>query len=480
MAVNINLTNATDNSFKPTLYDVNKVLDESVVGEYESRMALFTNWILSEKNVMMAGPRSSGKTFITDHIISFVGQFEKDDGGQCYILTSGSEKSAWYEADNMQNAKYVVVLELNKITQSAKEILKDWGEGKDSEYKTTVHLGGIRRTNTIKLKRKPFVFCLADEDELKIDAQLASRLTIIRTDNSITQNKAVMKHQAVISRQPDNPVHVDEEKKKQLSNHIKTLPDINTYEWKNPAAEMFTECIPPFFTDCRRDFPKYLANIAGICRFYWKDRLVGKINNKEVYFITPQDMYLNHVIYGKALISSALKCNNIEREIMTLLQASKYPLIKKEIQKQLKKKGIPLSLNMISRHLNGLCDLGYIDKDVTVENKKILQYEIGQIFQDFAFEIDWQEVIEYTKNTMKELYPKYAEEYIKKYCDKPIVTHPFTGEKINLLDIKKELVTTKLGQLNFDDDKDNDTQKKSNILSLDEMDGLNIEEESIF
>lgn len=446
--INIDLTKATDTSYKPSLYDVHRVLEEEVVGEQESRMSLFTNWILSERDVMMAGQRSSGKTFITDHVRSFVGELEKSPRGQSLVLSSGSEKSAWYEADKLNKAKYIVVLELNKLPTEMKEVLKDWGEGKDSTYKTTIMSGGTRLTKSITLKRKPFVFCLADEQEMNVDAQLSARLTVIRTDNSITQNKNIMKHQAMLARLPTNPLKVDEEVKQKLVYHITTLPILDKYLWKNPAAELFIDSVPPFFTDCRRDFPKYLENAAGICRFYWKERLTMKINgDKEAYFITPQDMWLNHIIYGKTIINSALKCNNIEREMMGILQSADIPLKRVDVQKELKRRGMTLSSSMIARHLNTLVDLGYLEKDNVEGNKKVLQYTIGKMFEEFSFYIDWKTIIDYAYNSMRKLYPDIAEEYYKRYCKVPLVNHPFTNEVINLLEVKQEIIKTTLGKL---------------------------------
>lgn len=443
----IDLTQATDTSFKPTLYDVHKVLKEEVVGEHEAGMSLFTNWICSERDVMMAGPRASGKTFVTDHVRGFVGDLQSKEGGQSYVLTAGSDKSAYYQAEEINKSKYIVVLELNKIPKELVETLKDWGEGKDSKYRTTLMTGGMRRTKELILNRKPFVFCLADEDETKVDSQLASRLTVIRTDNSITQNRNVMNHQARLARLPDNPLRVDIASKTKLREHIMTLPLFRKYIWKNPASDMFTESVPPFFTDSRRDFQKYLDNVSGICRFHWKDRLKSVIkDNKEAYFITPQDMWLNHVIYGATVISSALKCNNIEREMMSILQVSETALKRADVQMELKKRGSTLSAGMCTRHLNSLTDLGYLEKDVAKENKKWVEYNVGKMFDEFSFTIDWKKVVDYSSSSMEELYPDVSEEYFTRYCKEPLVQHPFKDEMVNLLDIKVEAIKTYLGQ----------------------------------
>ena len=52
---NLDVTKLADSTFKPTLYDVHKSYEEEVVGEYRTRLALFTNWILGRQNIIMTG-----------------------------------------------------------------------------------------------------------------------------------------------------------------------------------------------------------------------------------------------------------------------------------------------------------------------------------------------------------------------------------------------------------------------------------------
>ena len=262
--MSIDLSGQADLKFKPNLFDVHKILDEFIVGEFESRMAVFTNWVLSDRHCMLTGQRSSGKTWITDHVSKLL----PDENG-AYTIYSGSEKSGWYQAEAMKNHSHIVVLELNKIPKEVIEVLKDWGEGKDSKYKVVVSEGGNRRLQTYKLPCKPFIFCLADEEEMNVGEQLTSRLTVIRTDNSESQNRAVMYEQAKLAMNPKNTKKPPEELLLNMKQHIVTLPPIISTDFKHPASELFVNSSPSFFTDCRRDFPKYLENTNGICRFYF-------------------------------------------------------------------------------------------------------------------------------------------------------------------------------------------------------------------
>ena len=426
----VNLSIITDKDFKPTLYDVHTVLDEEVVGEHQSRMSVFTNWALANKNVLMSGPRSSGKTFITDHVIPFLG-----DG--VYTIYSGSDKSHWYQIENLKKATHIVILELNKVPKEVLECLKDWGEGKPSIYKTVVFEGGIRKVKSFKIPPKPFIFCLADEEEFNLGEQLSSRLTLVRTDNSMTQNKKVLDQQAKLAIEKTNIKRVDSVMKGKLMQHVLTLPPLSDYEFKHPAADIFVSAIPQLFTDCRRDFPKYLGNTYGIARFNWKERIViprKEEGEKDWIIVTPADMWLNQVIYGNNLVESSLKCSAMEREILAVVRKYDAAVDRNYVSKQIRKKGINISTHMVSRLLKKLSDVGYLDSQKVGTT---YQYTISE-FGDFNFAIDWKEVIEATKKAVAEHYPEIAEKYIKDYCTNPKVMHPFTGE---MIDIEKERST---------------------------------------
>ena len=64
----VDISTESDKKFHPNLNMVHKVLEEKIVGEHQSRMALFTVWVLSDRNVLMQGQRSSGKSWLTDDI----------------------------------------------------------------------------------------------------------------------------------------------------------------------------------------------------------------------------------------------------------------------------------------------------------------------------------------------------------------------------------------------------------------------------
>ena len=428
----LDISSIADVNFKPNLYQVHLLLEETIVREHEARLAVFTNWILGHRHVNLAGPRASGKTMIANAVAKFL-----PNKHGLYNISSGSQKSGWYQAEALRQHSHVMIPELNKMPKEMLEVIKDWGEGRHSEYKVVVFEGGNRRLQTYRLPVRPFIFCLADEQEEKIDDQLRSRLTVIRTDSSENQNVAVNIQQAQLALLPDNPYKVkDERLLENMKHHVATLPQITKIDFRHPASMSFVKAIPTSFTDCRRDYPKYLSNTYGITRFFWKERIKYKQGDKEIYLVTPEDMYLNHIIYGNALIESSMRCSNIERALIEILQQSDGAMNRNTIQAQVRQRGLNISAHMITRHLTALSDLGYILCEKI--GSQLAVYSPGPLFQDFNFEVDWKKIIVDSIDNIKKYYPEYSYEYIKKFCTNPTTRHPFTGEEIKIKEIKYE------------------------------------------
>jgi len=419
-------SDTADLNFKPVLYDIHKVLDLSIVGDDLSRMALFTNWLMSNRPVLISGPRSSGKTYLADSVSTLIGD-------NCYTLNKGSDKSGWYQAEGFMTCTHVKVIEYGKLPNDMIETLKDWGEGKDSSYSVTVEnpYNKKKYVQTKTLLCRPFCLCLADENDGVIPVELRSRITEIRTDSTIEQNMKVMAYQANLAMTPktEDPVTVD--LKYKIKFHILTMPPLDKFEYKHPAADIFLNAIPNIFTDCRREFPKYLYNTYGIARFHWKERMIFKSNDEFVMLITPQDMWLNHNVFGKALIDSAMKCNVVEKEILNILKSSTGDYTINMVQKALRSKGMNVNSKTVKKHLENLSDIGYAAKTQVTGTNTL--FAASDFFHEFTFEIDWNKVISKCRETVNKYYPSLANEYEERFLKSPCVIHPFTGETIELL-----------------------------------------------
>jgi len=427
----VDMTCLANTDFKPNLYDVHKILETTVVGEHQTRLAIFSNWVLAEKYIMISGGSRSGKSWIKNAIIELIKE-------RVYSIKQGSAKSGWRDAQEIQKASYIDIPELNQIPLDMLEVLKSWGEQKDAQYQVVDTL--TRGMTKYNLPYRPFVFCMADENSLKVPEELRYRLTEIRLSSDKIQNRMVLKHQAMLALLPENPKKIQDEEFNRMKDHLKYMPSFTENTFKHPASEILVDAIPDRFADCRTAFPIYLDNTYGIQRFYWKESIKGVIGKqkKPVWFVSPQSMWLNHVIFGNILINSSLKCTDLQKRILEIAQKYNAPFDRKYMQKEVHKMGIDLSSQMIVKHLDKMVEIGYLDKQAMGTT-----WEVSDFFENFKFTINWKKVIETSVKNMKKYYPDYADEYIRLYCNNPTCVHPFTGETVNIVsyDLSKDKVT---------------------------------------
>lgn len=420
------LTSIADQNHKPTLFDVNNILDANVVGEEETRLGLFVSWILARKYVVITGSSRSGKTHIKEQVRKLI-----ED--QCYQLQTGSDKSMWYEAEKIQNHFYVDVPELNQIPKGFEEILKRWGEDKPASYKVVTHdlQTGRRINEEKKLPYRPFVFAIADENEMKIPKELRYRLIEMRCDGSEAQTRKILKWQAQISKNPKLKKSINQEELKIIKNHLTTMPPFKKYFYINPMADIVQQRTPAMFTDARTAHQIFKDIISGIQRYHWKESHITeqKEYSKPLIFISPQTILQAYIILGKIFLNSSLKCNDVQRRILDIIKNSRTYAEASTISKELKRQGRSISKSMAKKHLDELTEMNYLDKK---ENGRITYYEITEDFQKQALHIKGETLIQEAEKNMKEQFPKHWTEYNKIYLSKPEFIHPFTGEILNL------------------------------------------------
>lgn len=413
--------------FVPTLSDVNEILDDTLVGEYETRMSLFTLYILSRICTYVTGPSAGGKSAVMDACIDCLMP------GDGLVVEGGSEKAIFDMARKIEKCKYVEIRELNKINTDWIEIFKSWGEGKPYEYKRSK--GIVGGTSDMILPPRPFVVSRADEsaNSVEVGAEMRSRLVEITVDGSQRQTKSVMSRQAENVENPFAVKQVDNLRKACLKWHISNLPEFDVYV--NPAGGFLKTFIPTVFTTARRDFPKYLKNCEGIARFYHKERISGTVHGQSTLFVTPADMFLNHKIFGTNLIESALRCSHLEKIIIKVLDNGGAQT-KAQIQRSLRDESVNATLKVVETHLNHLADIGYLNVEKPGRENV---YSVSDFYNEFAITPDFRQIVEYTKNTMQsvEHYAPFADEYIEKFCTGSIIVQdPITGEDINICEYR--------------------------------------------
>ncbi|WP_407282331.1 hypothetical protein V7O61_06785 [Methanolobus sp. WCC1] len=310
----------------PEIYDLNIILDDTIVGEHQARMSLFTIFILSKICTYVSGPSAGGKTALMDAVLDTLMP------GDGVVVEGGSDKAIFDKEREIKKARYVEIRELNKVNQIWLEIFKSWGEGKEYVYERAQIQGFNKK---FVLPPRPFVVSRADEsaNDYDVGAEFRSRMVEISVDGSKEQTESVMDRQAENVENPFDVKQVDKVFKACLKWHISNIPEFDVIV--NPAGGMLKKYIPTVFTTARRDFPKYLANCEGIARFYHKDRMITDINGQKTLFVTPKDLFLNHYIFGTSLIASALRCSHLEKQMIKVIEKHG-EVTKQELQRYLR------------------------------------------------------------------------------------------------------------------------------------------------
>jgi len=410
-------------SYIPTLYDVNRILDDTIVCEYTSRMSVFLAFILAKQNVYVSGLSGSGKSQIMSGVTSLV--MPKD----LCMINGGSEKNLLERKYDINKCKWLVISEINKVDSTLTiEYLKTAAEGKVYTYDR----GGVNKCH-IELEPRSWIISRADESAQTnpIGVEMMSRLVEIVTDSSAEQTLNILNRKADNYKFPLKVNKMDMVKKACLRWHISQLPAVDLCI--NPAADLLADIIPTVFVSARRKYDQYALNCEAMTKFHWKNRMTVDIGGKKILFVTPIDIWQTHLIFGQHLIDAALQISSIQKLIMKII-IEEGPSTKQEVQRYLRTYSLNLATKVIETHLSHLNDLGYVAVD---KPSKELVYTHTDFYKHFELNPNMQKIVDCCKYTMltEPDYQPFAEEYIERFCNpnNMHVLNPFTGECVDIL-----------------------------------------------
>lgn len=446
----------TAKKYKPTLARVDEYFEnveiidrfKPVIGEHEIRLTAFISFLFGGNSVMVTGGAGSGKTRITDAITALVFGDEvfADNNPNCFIISTSSAKASIYTPNAINEARFLYAPELQKIAMTsdyAVEMLKDWAEGKPYVYRVTTPKGAknvLKEDSTMRivLDPKPVLTTLAIENKFEVGEELGRRYLTLYTRADREQTRKILEAKAKYKVNPNSVKTMTDGEIEILKNHCKSVINMRGTPCINPGMHYITKRIPDLFI-ISRSYIDYLSNLFdGITLFYYKDRVIYD----GYFFTTLRDIAEGWIIYSQQFI---MRCLEIEpvlgREILDMLPESimrkreEYGKSAKEIREELKEQGFQRKLSVVKEILNSLVMTGWLD---IVDD---LYYKSG-LLEELRKVIDWNEINEEIKTIMKKVYPKIADEYIKKHCkDKVYIYYPFDsadgrykrGERVDIL-----------------------------------------------
>lgn len=445
---------------KRYFYNVEKTLPDGriefapVIGEDNNCMIGSLAYIVERMPVVIQGYAGSGKTQIMEAIANLIPEHQR------MMIKVGSEKFAWYQTASINKADYIIVSEYQKATGDFLEVLKDWGERRESQYNVTnvTKKGGEDgkedRVNVYTLDYKPFLTSKAYENkEAKITEELGRRVIQLYTSSSVPMNERILRYKLECKSKRFTSLRtMGDDEVSMLKMHLEDVLRFSKkhkdLEIKNPAAPGLIEYVPKIFRISCSLINYYLQMIDAITKFFYKDRIL--VNNKYL-LSTLADNYYAWIIYGQSFVESCLDMNVLGRKILSVfenrtqqrLDDSDEPtedemLTETQVINKLREQGIILKRQEVRAKLIELLMTGYLDKMDSTGGKtsKAGQYYKTRMAEVLTEEnpINWHKMNEVMMEQMRENFPSVAEDYIKRYCTgEIIVRHPMSGQTHNLL-----------------------------------------------
>jgi len=117
--------------------------------------------------------------------------------------------------------------------------------------------------------------------------------------------------------------------------------------------------------------------------------------------------------------------------------------------KQLRKLGITSTGQKISKNLNELDEMGYLDKFETSSRKMYMLNETGATQK---FHINGKEVIDSCKNMISKHFPQHLERYEMIYLKDLEFIHPLTGKTIRMDEYEEKVTDGKRRRIVIEED----------------------------
>ena len=200
------------------------------------------------------------------------------------------------------------------------------------------------------------------------------------------------------------------------------------------------EPLPPKFVKARRDLPRLMDFIDAVALYHHTDRMILENEYPQKLLVAPADVWYGFKIFGEELIMSALNLRPLDRKILKFLRGRpghKYSAM--EIQSKMSEPeyGENRGISEIRNALEDMIEKMYLER----HDDSPIQFSASTFGKtiDVANQakLDWSHVVEKAKEKAHDnLTPEQAEQYIKTHCEGSglIVTHPISGETVNILE----------------------------------------------
>jgi len=468
-----------DSIRNPTLHEVSQLShDYGLEGEETTHLTVFLSMIKGGF-VIMTGLSSGGKDEVVD-----AAEFCAPSSWTYKVSTSMS-KTQLYSDHRVINSKPVHRhMDISSIKDKAflEDVWKAHGEGKSITHSWTEVSGNERETRSQTLQPPNCMILFLAEDNQQVDlndyAEVRNRALVVSIDDSQELTERVNARQAAMEAGVSEK-KLTEERAQEIRDYVGAIPmeaygDDGSGGILNPVAPAINNQnpLPQHFTEARRDFSRLLGFMESVTLFHYDDhlevpaKLMGDASQGMVnMMVTPADAWLAMRVFGETMVLSALNLREKDFELLNILRDPDVgALTADELQMQMSQHGFNITSHDVRSSMDNMQYKGYVTKnqDTPVTYNSTPFATKAKRYVD----LDWSEVVDATKDTAKEALPgRIADQYIDRFCegDGLLVTHPLTGETVNLteqtaneLAAKEDEQADTMDEEVFDNDDSND------------------------
>tara|TARA_R110002110_G_scaffold57061_9_gene163494 strand:- start:20 stop:1501 length:1482 start_codon:yes stop_codon:yes gene_type:complete len=425
-----------------------------LLGEDALALVASLSYLLEDNNFCVKAYSGTGKTVLMEAIFNLL---PKD---WVHTIEHLSETAVWYNADEINNARFISIPEAQKLPEGVMEIIKTWADGRTAtRKKTDVTIDSV----VVQRLYPQFVFmCVAvenDKGSAYFDAELERRCMIMHTNPTVEQTERVIKHKLRhAATRPSSMFTMTDEEMEGLQKHIisaiELRDDEHALKIKNPCAPFLAEAIPSAFPVSRSKVQYLLKFINAIARFYPHEITRITDGDEEYGLVSPKHNWLGMRIYLNSFVEECLHMPSHGVDILKLFPETRLDrfgfadsetvkMSENELKKAAKGAGLPFT--KLRPVISGLLVAGFLE--VEDDGKHKLYYKSPLINEPVA-KINWSDLIEKTKELVREEWPEVATEYIGRSCRSINIVDPFSGDNLELGAGAKRAIDVKSGDYN--------------------------------
>lgn len=280
------------------LYDLVKYFrNNGLVGE-ENLVVSVALALVSRNSFGIEGYSGSGKTFITDTLISLV-----ED--KVYRVGLSSQLAIFNDTERVNSKEIIYIPELQKAMKSRNsaviEAIKDLTEGKDATRLVTSKKGDSVKEHRIK-KGRSIIYTLALENSFKADEESSRRFIRLRTDHSTEHIEEI--HQAKVRKRYSFEESEENEQvlEFRLKNHLDYCLNLDV-KIIDPFAEYFINFIPQ--TQKSVGYVEhYYSLLDASAKFHHSERVGFAVDGQQYLILDLADHFTVFSAYYKEFVDS--------------------------------------------------------------------------------------------------------------------------------------------------------------------------------